>query len=47
VNGVNTNIIAAPTKGKKKVAAELKQSIEKVTKDWGTWGRQSVWNIFI
>ena len=30
VNGVNTNIIAAPTKGKKKVAAELKQSVEKV-----------------
>ena len=47
VNGVNTNIIAAPTKGKKKPAAELKASVEKATKDWGTWGRQSVWNIFI
>ena len=47
VNGVNTNIIAAPTKGKKKAAVELKQSVEKATKDWGTWGRQSVWNIFI
>ena len=49
VNGVNTSIIAAPTKGKKKVAAELKQSIEKVSKDsdWGTWGQQSIWNIFI
>jgi GLPGLI family protein len=47
VNGVNTNIIAAPTKGKKKLAGELKQSVEKATKDWGTWGRQSVWNIFI
>jgi GLPGLI family protein len=47
VNGVNTNIIAAPTKGKKKQATELKQSVEKATKDWGTWGRQSVWNIFI
>ena len=49
VNGVNTSIIAPPTKGKKKVAAELKQSIEKVSKDsdWGTWGQQSIWNIFI
>src|SRR5688572_15518284 len=47
VTGVNTNIIAAPTKGKKKVAAELKQTVEKVSKDWGTWGRQSIWNIFI
>ena len=47
VNGVNTNIIAAPTKGKKKVATELKQSVEKALKDYGTWGRQSIWNIFI
>lgn len=47
VTGVNTGIIAAPTKGKKKPAAELKVSVEKATKDWGTWGRQSVWNIFI
>jgi GLPGLI family protein len=47
VTGVNTNVIVAPTKGKKKQAMELKQSVEKATKDWGTWGRQSVWNIFI
>lgn len=47
INGVKTNIIAPPTKGKKKVAAELQQSIEKVSKDWGTWGRQSIWNIFL
>jgi len=47
VNGVNTNIIVPPNKGKKKVAAELKQSVEKVSKDWGTWGQQSIWNIFI
>jgi GLPGLI family protein len=47
LNGVNTNIISAPTKGKKKPAEELKQSIQKVSKDWGTWGQQSIWNIFI
>jgi len=47
VNGVNTSIIAAPTKGKKKPAGELRLAVEKVSKDWGTWGRQSVWNIFL
>jgi len=47
VNGVNTNIVVAPTKGKKKPANELRQSIEQVSKNWGTWGRQSVWNIFL
>jgi GLPGLI family protein len=47
VNGVKTNIIAPPTKGKKKPADELRQNIEKVSKDWGTWGRQSIWNIFL
>ena len=47
VSGVNTNSIAAPTKGKKKQALELKQQIEKVSKDWGHWGRQSIWNIFL
>jgi GLPGLI family protein len=43
----NTSIIVAPRKGKKKVATELKQTVEKATKDWGTWGQQSVWNIFL
>ena len=47
ISGVNTNSIAAPTKGKKKQALELKQQIEKVSKDWGHWGRQSIWNIFL
>jgi len=47
VNGVNTNIVTAPTKGKKKPADELRLSIEKVSKNWGTWGRQSIWNIFL
>lgn len=47
IAGVNTSIIAAPSKGKKKPALELKQQIEKVSKDWGHWGRQSIWNIFL
>jgi GLPGLI family protein len=47
VNGVNTSIVTAPTKGKKKDAQELKTTLEKVTKDWGTWGKQSIWNIFL
>ena len=47
IAGVNTASIAAPTKGKRKPALELKQQIEKVSKDWGHWGRQSIWNIFL
>jgi GLPGLI family protein len=47
VTGVNTNIIAAPSKGKKKKATELQETVLKVTKDWGTWGQQSVWNLFL
>lgn len=47
VSGVNTNIITPPSNGKKKEAKELRQSIEKVAKDWGTWGQQSIWNIFL
>ena len=47
INGVNTGIISPPQKGKKKNAKELQKNVEKVSKDWGTWGRQSVWNIFL
>lgn len=47
VNGVNTNIIAAPQKGKKKVAKELQESLIKVTSDWGSYGQQAIWNIFL
>jgi GLPGLI family protein len=47
VNGVKTDIIIPPTKGKKKIAGELRATVEKATKDWGTWGQQSVWNIFL
>ena len=44
---IKKETIAAPLKGKKKKAAELKQNVEKVSKNWGTWGQQAVWNIFL
>jgi len=47
VNGVNTSVITEPTKGKRKNANELKENILKATSDWGNWGQQSVWNIFL
>ena len=47
VNGVNTNIVAAPQKGKKKKAKELQANVEKVTKDWGSWGQQAIWGLFL
>ena len=47
VNGVNTGIVAPPVKGKKKKATELQETVIKVTKDWGTWGQQQVWNLFL
>ena len=47
INGVNTGIIAPPQKGKKKNAKELQKNVETVSKDWGTWGKQSIWNIFL
>lgn len=45
--GVNTRAIAPPSKGKKKKATELQQNVERVSKNWGRWGQQSVWNIFL
>ncbi len=47
MNGVNYGNITAPAKGKKKKAAELQETVVKVTKDWGNWGQQAVWNIFL
>ena len=45
--GVDAKTVAPPTKGKKKDAEELRQNVIKVSKDWGTWGKQAIWNIFI
>jgi GLPGLI family protein len=47
INGVHTNVIAVPKKGKKKNAMELMKNVLDVSKNWGTWGQQSVWNIFL
>ena len=47
VVGVDENKITAPTKGKKKKARELQLTVEKATKDWGKYGQQAVWNIFL
>jgi len=47
LNGVNYNIINAPSKGKKKKAKELQETAIKVTKDWGSWGQQEIWGIFL
>jgi GLPGLI family protein len=48
INGINYNALnTPPTKGKKKKAKELQETAVKVTKDWGSWGQQAVWNIFL
>ena len=47
VNAVDVKKINAPTKGKKKKAKELQETVVKATKDWGSWGQQAVWNIFL
>ena len=45
--GFDENKIIAPKKGKKKPAGELAETLKKVTADWGSWGQQSIWNIFL
>jgi GLPGLI family protein len=47
VDGVDTNVITVPTKGKKQEANQLKETVKKATSDWGTWGQQAIWNIFL
>ncbi|MBC7948392.1 MAG: GLPGLI family protein [Chitinophagaceae bacterium] len=47
LTGFDPTKIVAPTKGKKKVASDLKDNVQKATKDWGTWGQQQIWNIFL
>ena len=47
VAGVDTRQIAVPKKGKKKDATELRATVEKATKDWGSSGQQAVWSIFL
>ena len=47
VSCIDTKKIIPPVKGKKKDPQELKETVQKATKDWGTWGQQAIWNIFL
>jgi GLPGLI family protein len=48
INGINYNALnTPPTKGKKKKAKELQETAVKVTKEWGSWGQQAIWGIFL
>jgi GLPGLI family protein len=47
LTGFDPAKITAPTKGKKKIGSELKETVQKATKDWGSWGQQAVWGIFL
>jgi len=44
---VNKAAITPPVKGKKKQGKELIETVKKATSDWGSWGQQAVWNIFL
>ena len=47
VNAIDEKKLVAPKKGKQKKASDLKETVVKATKDWGTYGQQAVWNIFL
>jgi GLPGLI family protein len=47
INGINFSKINAPTKGKKRKPVELEANIIEATKDWGKYGQQSVWNMYL
>ena len=47
MNGVNYSKIIAPVKGKKKKPVELEANIIQATKDWGKYGQQAVWNMYL
>ena len=47
MNGVNYSKIIAPVKGKKKKPVELEVNIIQATKDWGKYGQQAVWNMYL
>lgn len=47
INGVDFTKINPPTKGKKKKPKELESTIIEATKDWGKYGQQTVWNMYL
>jgi len=47
VNGVNTSVVTAPLKGKKKKATDLLVDVKRATSDWGSYGQQAIWQLFL
>jgi len=47
VTEVEEKKMVAPKKGKQQKASELKASVIKLTKDYGSYGQQLVWKIFL
>ena len=47
INGIDFTKINPPTKGKKKKPKELEGTIIEATKDWGKYGQQTVWNMYL
>jgi len=47
INGVDYSKINAPSKGKKKNPKDLEGTIIEATKDWGTYGQQAIWKLFL
>lgn len=47
LTNIDDKKIVPPAKGKKKKAKELQSTVIEATKDWGTYGQQQVWNIFL
>ena len=47
VNGVNLSKVTPATKGKKVNRQSMLQSLDKVLKNWGNYGKNMVWNFVI
>ncbi len=47
LNGVDDKKLTPPTKGIKKKAKDLAGTVIKATKDWGSYGTQAYWSIFL
>jgi GLPGLI family protein len=45
--GVDAKTITAPKKGKTKDPLELKTEVEKVSKNWGNYSKQMIWQMFL
>jgi GLPGLI family protein len=47
VSGVNTSVVTAPLKGKKKKATDLLVDVKRAISDWGSYGQQAIWQLFL